>query len=376
MQCKQWVKKLFRDDHDFLKSYLKTMLPNFYYRQCIRKKMKNNSHILQYQLNERLLRDIKDFWNNKLGLQIYTEWHQAYIATNGIEDYKYVPEDIFYKIIEPRLNRLSLKQAYEDKNNYNKVFTHITTPITILRNINGFFYDGEYKLLTFQEAINKFREVYNNKLVIKPTLNSGGGRNIKVICKDDFVESNFASYFEQLVKIYKKDFIVQGYVVQHNFLGEVHPNSLNTLRIISLRFNNKIYILSSILRMGNSGNIVDNATVGGLTCGINKEGKLNDFATEHYTYFKHRKHPFTDFVFADKYIPNHKVVEECVEELHSQLLYFDIASWDIAISKNGEPIFIEVNLGNQDINFHQRNNGPLFGSLTEQVINYAKSLKR
>ena len=43
-------------------------------------------------------------------------------------------------------------------------------------------------------------------------------------------------------------------------------------------------------------------------------------------------------------------------------------SWDIAIDNNTDPILVEANFANGQLDFHQLNNGPLFGNLTESIL--------
>lgn len=38
------------------------------------------------------------------------------------------------------------------------------------------------------------------------------------------------------------------------------------------------------------------------------------------------------------------------------------------MNESSEFFVIELNLGAQEINFHQKTNGPLFGDLTEKVL--------
>lgn len=46
-------------------------------------------------------------------------------------------------------------------------------------------------------------------------------------------------------------------------------------------------------------------------------------------------------------------------------------AWDLALDENCEPILIEVNLGWPGVIFDQMANGkPLFGSRTEEIIEY------
>ena len=49
--------------------------------------------------------------------------------------------------------------------------------------------------------------------------------------------------------------------------------------------------------------------------------------------------------------------------------HFRLISWDIALDKNNNPIIIEANLKYGEIDFHQLNNGPLFGDDTKEILN-------
>ena len=47
---------------------------------------------------------------------------------------------------------------------------------------------------------------------------------------------------------------------------------------------------------------------------------------------------------------------------------FGIISWDFAVDENSEPILIEYNLNYPDVMIYQMNNGPLFGDLTQTIL--------
>ena len=94
---------------------------------------------------------------------------------------------------------------------------------------------------------------------------------------------------------------------------------------------------------------------------------LNKFAVDKY-FKKYYKHPYTGVSFENIQIPQFSSVLDFVKNLHRYLLYFDMVSWDIAIDKNGAPVLIELNLINQGISFLQVHHGPLFGDLTEKLL--------
>jgi hypothetical protein len=43
-------------------------------------------------------------------------------------------------------------------------------------------------------------------------------------------------------------------------------------------------------------------------------------------------------------------------------------SWDIAFDEQENPVLIEANLKDGELDFHQLNNGPLFGDDTEKIL--------
>lgn len=135
---------------------------------------------------------------------------------------------------------------------------------------------------------------------------------------------------------------------------------------MSLIINNKVNILSTVLRMGVDGNKVDNASVGGITCGVKENGQPKDVSYS-ATGIKYEVHP-QGFRFNTYIIPNYEKVKQLVIDCHEKMAHFRLVSWDIAIGEDGEPILIEANLRNGECDFHQFNNGPLFGELTETVL--------
>lgn len=57
-----------------------------------------------------------------------------------------------------------------------------------------------------------------------------------------------------------------------------------------------------------------------------------------------------------------------VKFCHERMGHFRLVLWDVAIDEHGIPVLIEANLRNGECDFHQFNNGPLFGELTDQVL--------
>lgn len=48
--------------------------------------------------------------------------------------------------------------------------------------------------------------------------------------------------------------------------------------------------------------------------------------------------------------------------------HFRLVSWDIAVDNENNPVLVECNLKFGQLDFHQLNNGPLFGDDTEIIL--------
>jgi hypothetical protein len=309
-----------------------------------------------------------DNYFTRYGKKINKYWHYCYANASGIYSEKYIPEIIYYNEIELFLNREEMASGYDDKNIYDKLFPDVLKPVSKIRCINGVFYDKDYKKLKQPAAGLSFLET-DREYIIKPSIDGQGGRGVhKLIRNKNRVRLNSKEYdIADLPHVYNRDFLIQEIIQQHENLNKVYSKSLNTIRVISLRQDEEIVLLSAIIRFGNNGAFIDNESSGGLSCGIQDDGILKNFAVGKKL-DKHMKHPYTETAFEGTVIPNFSKVKNLVKKLHQKLLYFDIVSWDIAINQDAEPVLIEMNLMEQGINFHQATNGPLFGDLTDEIL--------
>lgn len=332
----------------------------FMYRSNIRKKCKKNKcrPLTRSQKSE-----IKNYYAS-FGLKnIDTNWHRYYTHLTGNFYKEYIPEDLFYNVIIPNINMKIMYPALMDKNILNKTFSNVLQPEIVLKNINGIFIDGiDGRFLNFEEAIEKCKQ--NSKMVIKPSIDSGGGKNVVIFeLKGDQTDYENMS-IRELVEQFQKNFIIQRYFIQHEQLSLLNPTSVNTLRIKSLIFNNKVEILDCIIRIGNINSKVDNASQGGIYCMINPNGLLEKKA------YNSDGSAFLNcangLVLEGFVIPFLNQVKEDVKHLHEQVPYFKLISWDISINEQGETVLIEYNTIGQG---YSEEYGPLFGDFTNEILN-------
>lgn len=261
--------------------------------------------------------------------------------------------------------------AYEDKNNYDIMYPKLKKPTVLLKNINGVFYNIFLEILE-SDRVGEYVKSLNGEFIIKPSLDTAGAKNVRKIKIENskiFMHNQIVEW-KTLLNMYKKDFLIQKLVVQSSEISCIYSKSLNTLRFMTYRDGNEFDILSVIIRIGANGAEVDNLVKGGFGVGINKKtGKLNDFGVDKNGQIIRKYHPETNYKFADFEIPNWEKITTKIKEWSFSIPdYFKLCSWDIGIDEFNEPVFIECNLFGQEINFHQVNNGPLFGDKTNYYL--------
>lgn len=312
---------------------------------------------------------IQRHWEDIKTHEFWFKWYKkaCMIRDGGNNDtdysgtlWKYIPDDIYFMFFCGNFHDLKACGGIDDKNLYDLYFHDIKQPETLVRKIKGRLLGTDYGVVDYNEAIKIIKK--EEKVVLKPAKESSGGKGLLFI---DALKSE--SDLERILKE-RDGYIVQKAIHQHPVLNNIHKESINTIRITSFYYHGEMHILSSVLRMGVGKSNVDNASSGGLFCGITDDGHLKKFGYDKKMNVT-LKHPTTGIVFKDVEIPNFNKCKQLVLKLAYRFIEVSqLTSWDIAIGEDGMPILIECNLRWGDIDFHQIANGPLFGEMTEDVI--------
>ncbi|MBE0675850.1 MAG: hypothetical protein IH591_14415 [Bacteroidales bacterium] len=314
---------------------------------------------------------------------INLDWLDVYTVVSGRQDHRYVPEDIYYTEIEPRLNNKVFSKAWTDKNSYDLFLGgRVKMPEVVLRCINGVLYTPDFRPAGRPGEYRAFPPAYEGrKLIIKPTMDSGGGKAVRVIsCSGEGVELNprvqGVTTLPQLFGLYGGNFIIQKYIDQHPWFARFNESSLNTVRVLTYRSirNEEPVVLHRLLRAGRPGSVVDNQASGGIACAINADGRLMSFGVDKAG-GRHKGTASIDFSEAGV-VPFMEEITAASLEVASCYRYSRLLGLDFAVSDGGEVILIEVNDSNNEINFFQMSSGPLFGSFTEEVASSCRNLPR
>lgn len=332
---------------------------------------KNNGHrykiLAQYNIPLRKLskeqkREIKEYWG-KLGLDDYAT-HELIYSITGNFDPAYCSELAFGSKISLFLNDDKYLRSWSDKNYFDKYFPNVKFPHTLLHNIAGVLYDNEYNQINIDTALSIMQKY--EKVVLKPSLDSGMGTGVKLVPVDEMTKNVLESY--------KKDFLVQEVLEQYEPIKALNPTSVNVIRLNSLFLNGKVTYLSASLRVGAQGAFNDNSITadgkGMCVIGITDDGVLKEFAY-HSCGLRIKVAP-NGVPFAGLKIPNFDEVKRITTEIHSKMPFAKYIGFDIAFDRDGMPVIMEYNLNAPGIFYYQLANGPLFASRTKELIDYFK----
>lgn len=317
---------------------------------------KMKDHQIYEGSDEEYRKVVLPFWE-KYGMKPEKKWYQY----NGLLEKKFdpciIPDNFLYTDLYRFLNDIRYDQFLQNKL-YLPIFLHdVKKPHTVIKHVSNFFVNDKDELITKQEAVDE--AVKYGQLIIKPS-SSSQGNGVK---KLDFILDKNKALKDLDRYIDSGDFLLQEVLKQSEQMNSFNDTSINTIRIITLIVNNKVEILSSVLRVGSKGSLVDNYAFGGKSRPIDKEtGYLRDF-------FFQREEMFTvdenGNPLKKEFLKGYDKAAK-LTKLHSRFPHIRLIGWDFAIDENYEPVIIELNAYVGD---NQREDGPAFGKFTETILN-------
>lgn len=308
--------------------------------------------------------EISQFWKPYHNIDKEMKWFAFYNASchDKSQLKYYIPDGVYFTDFDMVFTSPRRSDDLDDKNLYDLYFHDVKMPRTIIRKINGELLDKDYKIISMDQALELCRE--QGQVVSKEARLSQGGHGVRFF---DFSQCDLEAFRKFLSDDKNVNINVQEVIRQHESLNRIHANSINSIRIMSFLIDGEVHILSSILRMGRDGAAVDNASMGGIMCGVDKNGQLGEFAYDENGN-RWSQHP-QGTIFKGTKIEGVDKCYELICSLAGRLCTTSkLISWDFAIGVDGEPILIEVNLTYGGIVIHQLCNGPIFGDMTEKML--------
>lgn len=304
---------------------------------------------------------VRKFW--KPYCRVDMDWFRYYAYTTGRFDPRYIPEDLQHTKIDQHFNNRKLGYGFNDKNNYSMIFRDIKQPKTVVRKIGSLLYDEDYRLLDIEKAETLLS--MRPEVIVKPSQETGGGRNIKIYN----TKADVGELRKRLLDQNDRHFIVQDIVKQHFELAKMHPQSLNTVRVYTLLLEDGVHILPVAMRMGANDSRIDNVSAkSGIIVGVKENGDLMEFA--YFDMFSSKttdRHP-QGMPLREIKVPFFDRMIETAKRTAQYTGNFRMLGLDFSVDEDGEIVLIEANMRKGDTIPLQRMFGPFFGELTERVL--------
>ena len=333
-----------------------------FWNQCVKTLIDDETKVL----TPAQMQEVRDYWK-QWNEDVNPAWAAWYTRGNGIFDPCYIPNNVYFGRISRALNRRDylVNPLLQDKNYLDLLFPELLRPKTVVHNVYGQFLDPNYKPISLEEAVHLCMQ--EEEVVIKPSLETKQASNVEFYSVNNQSDEKFTQVFQER----GKDFIVQKVLKQHPRLAALNPDSINTIRVLSLLWKGDVLILGAAIRVGTKGVRVDNLVRShGVSCGIGEDGCFLRTAYDKMGF------PCTELPngirFEGYQIPGYDKAVELVKMTHPKLAHFKLIGWDISVTAQNEPVLIEANLDVPELAFHQFAEGPVFGNsdLLRQVLQF------
>lgn len=173
-----------------------------------------------------------------------------------------------------------------------------------------------------------------------------------------FAKPKHGSCGNGIEKLYKADFrdtaavmeyvrgkdlnVLEEVLKQHPDMARLHPQSVNTMRIVTDVADGHVYIAYIVVKIGTGDGFCDNSGQGGVICRVDPEtGKICSVATDDY-FHVYEKHPTTGVPFKGYQLPMVPQAIALVKQAALVVKEIRHVGWDVAITPEG-PVIIEGN---------------------------------
>ena len=325
--------------------------------------------LANYRLSNEQINQIDSLFTDYYGKKIPYDWHRLYSSFTGNFDYRYIPELIFIPEIESKFIKREYMGTFDDKNMLPIIVDGIDgvkTPQIYLSCVHGILRNSSMDIISLDEAVNNLENI--GKVFIKPTLDSNSGRGCGIFNFQNGIDIISGKSIKEVILKAGNNFNFQEIIETCKSIKNLHPNSVNTFRITTYIWDNKICHFPIIIRIGRGKSILDNAHQGGIFIGVEDNGQFKECA---FTEFndKYDNHPDTEIIFSLYSIPETPEVLTAIKKIHKRFPQIGMISWDATIDEDGNIVIIEMNMEGQSVWLSQMAHGKgAFGENTEAIL--------
>lgn len=174
------------------------------------------------------------------------------------------------------------------------------------------------------------------RFIIKP-MKEHSGHGVRIVSTDKIDTDVF--YADM---IDKGAFIVEELIEQGKELAIVHPQSVNSLRVVTFVIGNQVNIIGVTWRIGVGDSMMDNAGAGGIYASVDFEHGFVQTDAVNYHGGRFNIHPDTQVQIVGYILPKWEEALTLIREMALAVEGATLVSWDIAYSTKGW-LMVEAN---------------------------------
>lgn len=322
-------------------------------------------------------KQIDDFYLKNYGHKIPYIYHRHSMAFTGKFDVTYFPELLYAPEFDLYMHSNPEYARVLGDKNLLPILTHqagIKTPKTILSCMAGTFRDNDNHILSKDEFIRKLSNI--GESFVKPSVDSMQGKNCILINMVKGIDQISGKTVDKILKNFTRDFIIQERLHCHKVIEKINSSSVNTFRIITYLWKDKIYHCPIFMRIGKGGSCVDNAGAGGIFVAVDDDGTLHKTAFTEFN-IRYTEHPDTHIRFAGYKIPHFEKLIRAAYRMQEIMPHLGICHWDFTLDPQGEPVLLEINTQGGSFWISQLSHGKgLFGDNTAEILQWIAKMKK
>lgn len=307
----------------------------------------------------RAYRDVVLPYWEKYGYHPAKFWFELNCSREQRMEPRFIPSDLYYNELLPYINNLPFRYALQDKCSLDLRFPDVKQADTVCRRMAGVYYGPEMEVID-RETAAALCLARKAVLFIKPSLYTAAGTGIQAFTPSACTPEKILDLFSRT----GANFIVQEKIRQHPEMAKLNPDSVSTMRVVSLFLDDTVYIAHIMMRVGPPGT-THVAVDGGYSVEVLEDGRLYPRAyRDKGTWVCGREQGLYDDAVM---IPGLEEIRETVRRLHPRLPYFKWIGWDFTVDEEGAPVMIEFNTSPGD-DIQRVCGSPLFGEMTDRLL--------
>ena len=312
-------------------------------------------------VDEELLCRMRAYCESRFGNARHWPWLAVYTELRGGYHDGWLPNDLIEYRLIPRVNPGAGSAISTFKTMDYRLFGDFAVrPLLLIA--GGVVHDAEHVPLDFAEAVRRLR-AHGGEVVIKGD-GGWGGNSVIFAAAADVDPACLAA---------RGGFVVQPSVRQHAVLARLHPESVNSLRIVTWRdHQGGLRVIAAVLKAGRGSSRLDNSCSGGLFMYLDSGGCVISDAFNGIGMDAGDRHPDSGVCYRDIVVPCYAQAQVACLEAHSRYPYAGVVGWDVCIDADGMPGMLEWNAKSPNLWLNEALIGPLLNTKEIEPVHLSR----